>query len=96
MTPDLERSFALEADFGTEGYRGVLLQPDEAGRLWPVGCCSKLKGDEYHWSTLEGVLYTNRYCLCKFADSLWFCIGVEIRTVVPGVDTAIASDNLRV
>ena len=57
MIPHLERSFVLEVDFGTEGYRGVLLQPDEAGWLWPVGC-SKLKGDEYHWTTLEGVLYT--------------------------------------
>ena len=64
------------------------------GRLWPVGCCSKLKCDKCHWTTLERVLYTIRCCLHKFADLLWFRLGVEIKTVVPGVATAIASDNL--
>ena len=65
MIPDLERSFVLEVDFSTEHYRGVLLQPNEAGQLWPVGCCNKLKGDKCHWTTLEGVLYTIYYCLRK-------------------------------
>ena len=59
-----------------------------------MGCRSKLKGDEYHCTTLGRVLYTIRFCLHKFAYLLWFCPGAEIRTVVPGVATAIASDNL--
>ena len=59
-----------------------------------MGCCSKLKGDDCHWTTLEGVFYTIYHCLCKFADLLRFCPGVEIRIVVPGVATAMASDNL--
>ena len=70
MILDPERSFALEVDFSTESYGGVLLQPDEGGQLWPVGCCSKLKGNKCHCTTLEGVLYSIRYCLCKFADLL--------------------------
>ena len=81
-------------DFGTEGYRGVLLQPNEAGWLWPVDCYSKLKGNEYHWTILEGVLHTICYCLRMFADLLQFCRGVEIRTIVLGVAIATASDNL--
>ena len=73
-----ERSFVLEVEFDAEGYIGVLLQLDEAGQLWPVGCCSKMKGDECHWTTLEKVLYTIRYCLHKFAGLLWFCLGVRL------------------
>ena len=72
----------------------MLLQPDEAGWLWPVGCCSKLKDDESHWTTLEGVLYTICYCLHNFIDLLQFCPEVKIKTVVLGVATAIALDNL--
>ena len=45
---DSERSFVFEVVFCTEGYGGVLLQPDEAGQLWSVGCCSNLKGNECH------------------------------------------------
>ena len=75
MIPDPEKSFVLEVGFGTEGYGGVLLQPDEAGQLWPVGFSSKLKGNECHWTNLEGVLYTIRYCLCKFEVVLRFCFG---------------------
>ena len=43
---------------------------------------------------MEGVKYTIHYCIPKFADLLRFCPGVEIGTVVLGVATAIASDNL--
>ena len=87
----------MEVDFSTESCGGVILQPDKAGRLWPVGCCSgkkKLKGDECYWTTLEGMFYTICYRLREFADFLRFCLGVEIRAVVPGVATAIALDHL--
>ena len=58
-----------------------------------MGCCSKLKGNKCHWTTLEGVLYTIRYCLHEFSDLLQFRPGVGIRTLVLRVATAIASDN---
>ena len=61
-----------------------------------MGCCSKLKGNKCHWTTLDGVLFTIHYCLCKFADLLWFHLGLEIGTIIPGVATIIASDNLGV
>ena len=79
---NLERSFVLEVGCGTEGYKRVLLQPNKRGQFLPVGYCSKLKGDKCPWTTLEGILYTIRYCLHKFTDLLQICPGFEIRTIV--------------
>ena len=90
---DPERSFILEVDFSTEGYKGVHLQYDEAGWLWLKSYSSKLKGDKCYWTTLKGVSYTICYCLCKFAHLLQFYLGFEIKIVVPEVATAIALDN---
>ena len=83
-------------DLHTEGCGGMLLQLDEAGQLKPVGCCCNLKGNECHWTTFEGLLYTILYCFHKFSNLLWFYLGVEIRIVVLGVATAITLDNLGV
>ena len=51
-----------------EGCFYNLMNQDGFG-LWTAA--SKLKGDECHWTTLEGVLYTIHYCLRKFAHLLY-------------------------